>query len=1021
MPVSATQSWIDGDGITWTSSGSGYIYDDSSNAVDYGLEWDQFTSVGAGELSADGRMLTLDPIISGNFSLVRTIYVSPDDGFIRTVDFITNIGNASAVFNYSQTTDLYYTGDTVATSSGDAVLDASDNWFATEPATASTHGITVVFDGDGGLDPSAASQLDADELQFSYTLNLGVGETRAIATFATQHQTIGEGIADGMSFAAITATQLQGLNEDQIGAIANFDLSGIVTFNYTGTSGFDFFVGESFDETFIGFAGNDILSGEAGNDRIFGGLGNDTLLGGRGDDHIVGGADSDTIHGGIGDDVIFGDTATGLETTAGTITIPSTGELFSVSLTLPDTALSTSVPVVGYVSRTPVLDSQINVVFVIDQSDSTGDPFVGSISVPDVNGDTLTNTILDAEILGVENLISNLIGTVGVDNINAAVVGFNDNAQTYFSGPLSTNTDGDGILDAIEAARTLLDSGGTDFESGLLEVISFLGNQATGQNYVFFLSDGANNNGYSTIAQEVATLLNRNGLNTTIRTFGVGANSDPLQLDLMDDEIDNDSDTVVLDPSLLGSALIDPGIQQSDVLRVDLVLNGNVVASIPGTSLTSTPLGLQFEFQAVLNGLLIGQDDVVQAIAYATDVDGSSVATQQIIEEYAPGGAADYMIGGEGNDTIYSGDGDDVAEGAAGDDRIFGDLGNDALFGGSGDDYIDGGFGVDYIFGDDGVDTLLGGEDGDFIWGGADRDTIFGEEGADWLRGEGGSDFLFGQAGSDVLFGGDDVDYLFGGDDTDTIYGGEGNDWLYGENGSDVMYGDAGNDVLIGGLETDFMYGGDDTDTIFGEGGNDQLFGEDGGDVVYGQAGVDTIHGGAGGDFLFGGDDADTIFGGSERDQIFGEDGADTLWGESGDDYMEGGDQSDYLFGGFDNDFLFGNSGDDYLYGDHGIDWLYGGIGNDQLWGASVNGLGDGITDLFVFEDGWGLDTIHDYESGIDLLYMVGVSGLTNASQLVILDSGGGNATVFFGNDAVTFSGVTASQLVADSANWILN
>ncbi len=84
-------------------------------------------------------------------------------------------------------------------------------------------------------------------------------------------------------------------------------------------------------------------------------------------------------------------------------------------------------------------------------------------------------------------------------------------------------------------------------------------------------------------------------------------------------------------------------------------------------------------------------------------------------------------------------------------------------------------------------------------------------------------------------------------------------------------------------------------------------------------------------------------------DTLSGINDADTLSGLWGDDRILG-------FGG--NDSLNGDEGNDTIYAHSGNDSLNGGVGNDHLSG------GDG-EDLYVFDLGWGQDTIdnHDMDS----------------------------------------------------------
>ncbi|MEL6353805.1 MAG: hypothetical protein AAFR58_18925, partial [Cyanobacteria bacterium J06627_28] len=69
------------------------------------------------------------------------------------------------------------------------------------------------------------------------------------------------------------------------------------------------------------------------------------------------------------------------------------------------------------------------------------------------------------------------------------------------------------------------------------------------------------------------------------------------------------------------------------------------------------------------------------------------------------------------------------------------------------------------------------------------------------------------------------------------------------------------------------------------------------------------------------------------------------------------------------NDILSGDDGDDFIWGDDGDDIIMGVTGNDTLVGD--NGSNGSGSDLFVFGNGDGTDTILDFEVGIDRIVLV--------------------------------------------------
>jgi len=173
--------------------------------------------------------------------------------------------------------------------------------------------------------------------------------------------------------------------------------------------------------------------------------------------------------------------------------------------------------------------------------------------------------------------------------------------------------------------------------------------------------------------------------------------------------------------------------------------------------------------------------------------------------------------------------------------------------------------------------------------------------------------------------------------------------------------------------------------TISGTLNNDILRGTAAGDQINGLAGSDVLYGNAGNDTIDGGDGNDIVYGGNDNDILNGGAGSDRLYGDAG------------------NDVLFGDAGNDILYGGDGDDILNGGAGSDQLYGNA------GI-DTFVLASGMGLDSIYNFQDGIDIIRLDG--GLTFGA-LQIAQSG--PSTLI----KIASTGVTLASLVNTNSTLI--
>ena len=107
----------------------------------------------------------------------------------------------------------------------------------------------------------------------------------------------------------------------------------------------------------------------------------------------------------------------------------------------------------------------------------------------------------------------------------------------------------------------------------------------------------------------------------------------------------------------------------------------------------------------------------------------------------------------------------------------------------------------------------------------------------------------------------------------------------------------------------------------------------------------------------------------------------ENLIGDDGDNLLVGGTGDDTLVGGAGNDTLVGNAGNDTLDGGADNDRLDGGSGNDSLSG----GLG---ADSYVFGQGYGADSISDFDSTVGVVDAIDLAAGILPSDVVLSRSG---------------------------------
>ena len=433
----------------------------------------------------------------------------------------------------------------------------------------------------------------------------------------------------------------------------------------------------------------------------------------------------------------------------------------------------------------------------------------------------------------------------------------------------------------------------------------------------------------------------------------------------------------------------------------------------------------------------------------------------------------EYMLGGQGDDTL-SGDGND--------NFISGGLGSDTLSGGAGNDYVGywertdnvtvqlgqsvtpgtggasaGGeadvIAVDFenAMGGVGDDVIIGNDSDNVLWGGW-SESAAGEDGDDVLRGKGGSDYLWGDEGSDTADYSDKTalqpvtatldgaanDGASGEGDTintdvENVTGGAGADNLTGNTGANTIRGGAGNDIHNGGAGDDVLDGGTGADVFNGGTGIDRAdystrgealaididgLADDAGEGDNVKTDVENLTGGSGNDTLTGSGVANAIDGGPGDDTLRGGLGADTYAGGSGTDTVDYSDKSSVnaSIDGVAND---GGDGDNVgtdvenLSGTAGADTLTGDGDANSLIGLGGNDTLNGAGGDDILQGGLGADALNGGSGADTADYSDKTSALTISLDDVSNDPDGDT----IGTDVENATGGSADDTLTGNAS----
>ncbi len=143
--------------------------------------------------------------------------------------------------------------------------------------------------------------------------------------------------------------------------------------------------------------------------------------------------------------------------------------------------------------------------------------------------------------------------------------------------------------------------------------------------------------------------------------------------------------------------------------------------------------------------------------------------------------------------------------------------------------------------------------------------------------------------------------------------------------------------------------------------------------------------------------------------QISGSSGGDIIDGSADPDDISGLDGDDQLYGHGGHDTLYGNEGNDMLAGGGGDDLLDGGAGDDKLWGASG-------ADTIVFRDGYGHDTIMDFDPSVDFVNLAssGIETWADVQAHLGEDLDGTAMLTLDDGSTLRFEGLTVKDLSED-------
>ncbi len=214
--------------------GAGQLLEGTGNAFDglnrMRVDGTEFATSPASTSSDGGRtVVTANSTMSGlSVSREVTVPITGSENFARTMDVFSNSTGSAITVAVNLLGNLGSDAGTIvfATSDGDLIVESTDWWFGTDDgnATGGTPAVIHLLHGPAGLQPSAVS-VQEDNVQWTYSLTVGAGETRRLATFTVLRNTRQQAI--DAANALVTSSGFGGqatafLDAGEIASLANF-------------------------------------------------------------------------------------------------------------------------------------------------------------------------------------------------------------------------------------------------------------------------------------------------------------------------------------------------------------------------------------------------------------------------------------------------------------------------------------------------------------------------------------------------------------------------------------------------------------------------------------------------------------------------------------------------------------------------------------------------------------------------------------------------------------------------------
>ncbi|MFV2068445.1 MAG: hypothetical protein ACC645_15855, partial [Pirellulales bacterium] len=231
----------DGEGFEWWIGFEANIEGDTDKAYDNGFLHSGFLKLySSAHLEQNDAELVFGPTTIGDVQVTRKIYVSPNEGFARYLEIVTNTSASAVEYDLNIETDLGSNARTrlIGSSIDDGLWDARDDWMITDDDVdgGGTPALLHVV-ADGNAMRPASAELTGDRMHFRYLLKLAPSETQIVMHFAAQNVDQAAAFAKAPLLAALKLDTLAGVSQEESEQIVNFRLDDLDSYRFGAREG----------------------------------------------------------------------------------------------------------------------------------------------------------------------------------------------------------------------------------------------------------------------------------------------------------------------------------------------------------------------------------------------------------------------------------------------------------------------------------------------------------------------------------------------------------------------------------------------------------------------------------------------------------------------------------------------------------------------------------------------------------------------------------------------------------------